>query len=285
MAVAATGNTFRSRLKSTSVDPNLLRHIRSLGLGFRRGSRDRRAGQNGLAVTTAKKVPRWRRPKQVACAALPEDFPSSDAEVAFAGRSNVGKSSLLNALSLRMCGSALNAGVSARPGETTSVNFYSVRTDAERGADGGGAVATASAAKRRETTPLLVDLPGRGFAFGTTDKVEQWVATTETYLRSREALRAVYLLLDARHGIKPLDRELLALLSAAAVPVSLVMTKCDLVQPRVLAKVCGLVAEEVRASAFSDIVEDTEWGAPLLVSSKAGAGLDDLSASIAKWGG
>lgn len=267
----------RTRLKGVAVDPNLLAHIRSLGLGFRRGSRDRRAGQKGLAVTTAKKVPRWRRPKQVARAALPEDFPSSDAEVAFAGRSNVGKSSLLNALSLHMCGGALNASVSARPGETTSVNFYSVR------ADGGGAAAKASAAKLRQKTPLLVDLPGQGFAFGTTDKVEQWVATTETYLRSREALRAVYLLLDARHGIKPRDRELLGLLSAAAVPVSLVMTKCDLVQPRVLAKVCGLVAEEVCSSEFSDIVEDTEW--PLLVSSKAGSGLDALTASILKWGG
>lgn len=210
-------------MREAAVDPLLVAHIRSLDLGFRRGSRDRRRGQRGVAPTMARRVPKWRRPKLLAQASTPSDFPSTSAstsasasssakgsaaaplpEVAFAGRSNVGKSSLLNALSLSLCGAALNAGVSDRPGETTSVDFYRVRGSAAAAADGG-------------RTPLLVDLPGRGFAFGRPEVVETWVATTDAYLRQRETLRAVYLLLDARHGVKAHDRVLLEMLSVAQV--------------------------------------------------------------------
>jgi GTP-binding protein len=130
-------------------------------------------------------------------AALP---PESLPEVAFAGRSNVGKSSLLNALT----GRRVLARTSNTPGRTRQVNFF----------DLGGEL-------------MLVDLPGYGYAEASKTAVERWTGLTRRYLRSRATLCRVCLLIDARHGLKEEDRPLLQMLDQAGVSYQIVLTKID----------------------------------------------------------
>ena len=129
---------------------------------------------------------------------LPEGHVS---EVAFAGRSNVGKSSLINAL-LRQNGIARTSNT---PGRTQELNFF--------GCDG---------------VPLiLVDMPGYGFARAPKAKVDAWTALIKDYLRGRQLLRRVFVLIDSRHGIKPNDIEIMKMLDETAVPYQIVLTKID----------------------------------------------------------
>ncbi|MCY4065501.1 MAG: ribosome biogenesis GTP-binding protein YihA/YsxC, partial [Rhodospirillaceae bacterium] len=126
--------------------------------------------------------------------------PDALPEVAFAGRSNVGKSSLINALTNRK---AL-ARTSNTPGRTQQINFF----------DLGGRL-------------CLVDLPGYGYARASKDKVRRWNALIRDYLRGRASLRRVCLLIDARRGLTPGDREIMGLLDASAVSYQIVLTKSD----------------------------------------------------------
>lgn len=131
------------------------------------------------------------------------DFlPESDAsEIAFAGRSNVGKSSLINAV-LRQDGIARTSNT---PGRTQELNFFAT-----------------------EGVPLLiVDMPGYGYARAPKGKVDSWTALVRDYLRGRQLLRRVFLLIDARHGIKANDIEIMEMLDECAVPYQLVLTKID----------------------------------------------------------
>ncbi len=180
----------------------------------------------------------------VALAGLP---PADRIEVCFAGRSNVGKSSLINAVA----GRRHLARASNTPGRTQEINFF---TAGER--------------------HYLVDLPGYGYAQAPKPVVERWQKLLRAYLAGRQNLRRAFVLIDARHGAKPVDDEIMDLLDRSAVTFQCVMTKIDKVrQPALegaLMQVRGALARH--PAAFPEIV---------LTSSETGAGIETLRAIIA----
>ena len=169
-------------------------------------------------------------------------------EVAFAGRSNVGKSSLLNALT----GRNSLARTSNTPGRTQELNLFDVGE------------------------PLifrLVDMPGYGFAEAPKDVVRKWKHLVNDYLRGRATLKRVLLLIDSRHGLKPVDREVMEMLDKAAVSYQLVLTKGDKLKPTVLEATRAQVAEDARKhpAAHPDIIA---------TSSEKGLGIPELRAAV-----
>lgn len=169
-------------------------------------------------------------------------------EVAFAGRSNVGKSSLLNALT----GRHGLARTSNTPGRTQELNLFDVGE------------------------PLvfrLVDMPGYGFAEAPKDVVRKWKHLVNDYLRGRPNLKRVLLLIDSRHGLKPVDREVMELLDKAAVSYQLVLTKGDKLKPTQLAAIHAQVAEDARKhpAAHPEIIA---------TSAEKGIGIPELRAAV-----
>jgi GTP-binding protein len=169
-------------------------------------------------------------------------------EVAFAGRSNVGKSSLINALTSR---NAL-ARTSNTPGRTQELNFFDVGD------------------------PLrfrLVDMPGYGYAKAPKDMVRAWRYLVNDYLRGRPVLRRTFVLIDSRHGLKDVDDTLLDMLDDAAVSYRVVLTKADKVKASELAAVAEKTAAQIRKrpAAHPDLV---------LTSAEKGMGLPELRAAI-----
>jgi len=182
-----------------------------------------------------------------------EHLPAPDVpEVAFAGRSNVGKSSLLNALTNR---NGL-ARTSNTPGRTQELNFFDV------GESGGASIAF-----------RLVDMPGYGFAKAPKDVVRQWRFLVNDFLRGRDVLKRALVLIDSRHGIKDVDRDILGMLDKAAVSYRLVLTKADKVKATDLAAVTQATADEARKrpAAHPEIIA---------TSSEGGMGIAELRAAV-----
>ncbi len=171
-------------------------------------------------------------------------------EVAFAGRSNVGKSSLLNALT----GRKQLARTSNTPGRTREVNFFNA----------GGEL-------------MLADLPGYGYARAAKSEIEGWTRLIEDYLRGRRQLRRCCLLIDARHGLKETDRTAMAMMDQAAQNYQIVLTKCDKVKPGPLKKLeASIVAETAKKSCRPS--DDY-----LCTSSKDSQGLANFAQSLQRW--
>jgi GTP-binding protein len=173
--------------------------------------------------------------------------PGDRPEVCFAGRSNVGKSSLINALT----GRRALARASNTPGRTREINYFSLGSRL-----------------------YLVDLPGYGYAEAPVAVVRKWQALLRAYLAGRPTLRRAFLLIDARHGIKPPDAEIMALLNKAAVTFQVVLTKAD----KPAAVELGRTIDGVRARLAS---EPAAFPEIMLTSAETGAGLDVLRAEIA----
>lgn len=174
--------------------------------------------------------------------------PDDRIEVCFAGRSNVGKSTLINALT----GRKALARTSNTPGRTQEINYFTL-----------------------SDSHYLVDLPGYGFAKAPVHTVEKWQRLLKAYLSGRATLRRAFVLIDARHGIKSVDEDILKLLDTAAVTFQVVLTKADKVKAkdreRVLTQVRGALQSHV--AAFPEIV---------VTSSETGDGIDTLRAVIAE---
>ncbi len=173
--------------------------------------------------------------------------PDDRAEVCFAGRSNVGKSSLINALT----GRKGIARASNTPGRTQEINYFTLGDER-----------------------FLVDLPGYGFANAPVAVVAKWQALLKAYLAGRVGLRRAFVLIDMRHGIKAVDEEILTLLDKSAVTFQVVLTKADKVHPRDREKILTQVREKLakHPAAYPELV---------LTSSEKGEGLATLRAIIA----
>ena len=180
----------------------------------------------------------------VAMSGLP---PADRLEVCFAGRSNVGKSSLINALT----GRKNLARASNTPGRTQEINFFALGDER-----------------------YLVDLPGYGYAEAPVAVVAKWQALLKNYLSGRPNLRRVFVLIDARHGIKSVDEEILKLMDRSAVTFQVVLTKLDKInrteREAVIAQVQGALGKHV--AAYPQII---------LTSSEKGEGIETLRAVIA----
>jgi GTP-binding protein len=186
----------------------------------------------------------WASPS---IAALP---PVAGMEVAFAGRSNVGKSSLINALTGR---NGL-ARTSHTPGRTQELVFF-------EGPEGGGF--------------RLVDMPGYGYASASKAKVASWTALIHKYLQGRSTLARVYVLVDARHGLKEVDLDVLETLDRSAVSYQIVLTKADQVTAAELDDRSRIIAAALarRPAAFPEV---------LATSARSGAGMPELRAAMVR---
>jgi GTP-binding protein len=169
-------------------------------------------------------------------------------EIAFAGRSNVGKSSLINALT----GRRALARISRTPGRTQELIFFSGPANL-----------------------MLVDMPGYGFAAAGKTKVAAWTALIHDFLKGRRNLARVYLLIDARHGIKPIDATVLESMDKAAVNYQLVLTKADQVKPAELAVLIERSKTQLarHPAAFPELA---------VTSARTGAGVPELRTAIAR---
>lgn len=178
-----------------------------------------------------------------------DDLPADTLpEIAFAGRSNVGKSSLINALT----GRKTLARTSNTPGRTQQLNFF----------DLGGQL-------------MIVDLPGYGYAKAPKGEVDRWNRLIRLYLKGRVGLRRVCVLIDARHGVKDSDRQVMDLLDEAAVTYQIVLTKADKAKAAELARRREEIAAEIRkrTAAFPQVME---------TSSMKGSGIAELRAVLAE---
>lgn len=180
-----------------------------------------------------------------------DGLPAADRmEVCFAGRSNVGKSSLINALT----GRKSLARASNTPGRTQEINYFTLGDHA-----------------------YLVDLPGYGYAEAPVAVVEKWQALLKAYLSGRATLRRAFVLIDSRHGVKAVDEEIMGLLDKSAVPFQVVLTKADKIKAKDHDKLLTQVATALsrHPAAYPELI---------LTSSEKGEGIPTLRATIAGLG-
>ncbi|MBR5154625.1 MAG: YihA family ribosome biogenesis GTP-binding protein [Alphaproteobacteria bacterium] len=177
-----------------------------------------------------------------------KQLPSDDkVEIAFAGRSNVGKSSLINAL----FGQRKLAKTSSTPGRTQQLNYFNLNEQL-----------------------YVVDLPGYGFAKAPKDIVKNWQNLINTYLVGRANLRRVFVLIDSRHGIKKIDEEIMEMLDTAAVTYQIVLTKIDKISEKELEKVLKDTNEKISKHTAAHVLV-------LKTSSEKNLYLDELKAEVA----
>lgn len=200
--------------------------------------------QDALAGTTL-----FRKPTEFLKGVVAMDgMPASDRiEVCFAGRSNVGKSSLINALTSRRN----LARTSNTPGRTQEINFFTL-----------------------DDSHYLVDVPGYGFANAPLPIVQKWQALLKAYLSGRPTLRRVFMLIDARHGPKKVDEEIMELLTKSAVTFQVVLTKTDKLKKGELDKVIAKTAQTLAK-------HPTSFPQMVVTSSEKGTGIDTLRTIIA----
>ncbi|MEM9432337.1 MAG: ribosome biogenesis GTP-binding protein YihA/YsxC [Pseudomonadota bacterium] len=180
--------------------------------------------------------------------AMPGMPPADRIEICFAGRSNVGKSSLINAV----MGRKALARTSNTPGRTQEINFFTL-----------------------DETHYVVDLPGYGFAEAPVAVVEKWQRLLKAYLSGRQTLRRAFVLIDSRHGIKPVDDEILNLLDRSAVTFQIVLTKIDKIKTSAHEQLIAQVSQKLakHPAAFPEIV---------MTSSENGSGIPTLRSIIAE---
>lgn len=182
--------------------------------------------------------------------------PQGPPEIAFAGRSNVGKSSLINGL----VGQTGLARTSNTPGRTQELNFF---------------VPDGHSGEGEDLPPMaLVDMPGYGFAQAPKAQVDAWTKLVFDYLKGRVTLKRVYVLIDARHGLKKIDDEVLSLLDKAAVSYQIVLTKIDKIKEPAVPKLIDETLSKIRKrpAAYPQV---------LATSSEKGAGMEELRDAIA----
>ncbi|QPC86603.1 YihA family ribosome biogenesis GTP-binding protein [Mesorhizobium sp. NBSH29] len=182
--------------------------------------------------------------------------PEGPPEIAFAGRSNVGKSSLINAL----VGQKGLARTSNTPGRTQELNYF---------------VPDGYSGDADDMPPMaLVDMPGYGYATAPKEKVDEWTKLVFDYLKGRVTLKRVYVLIDSRHGLKKNDEEVLGLLDKAAVSYQIVLTKTDKIKEAGVPRLIEETLEKIRrrAAAFPFVIA---------TSSEKGEGMDELRDAIA----
>ncbi|KAG2181228.1 hypothetical protein INT43_008811 [Umbelopsis isabellina] len=241
----------RQKFNQIQPPPSVFSKLAKLGFGeLRRTGRYAAIRKANLSKSNEKNVvePEYKFPLLAffAGAKIPSSIPpESISEIAFVGRSNVGKSSLINALA-----QSSTVRTSDKPGLTQQLNFYSV-----------GRLFN------------IVDMPGYGFAFVDEEQRRQWRELMETYMQNRSTLKRLYVVIDARHGLKVADKEFLTMLDSSKVSFQLVLTKCDLVILPTLARRYMLMLQDLRQ--YKRAQKDV-----FLVSSRNNAGINHLRKDV-----